>query len=55
MDTFEAHRHCLSPSCSPCLTEGDHTRNGLEGKLATEPSCPAPRYTKERLSDYTTE
>src|SRR5262249_7483495 len=38
MRSFEADRHVSLPHVVPLVMEGDHTANGLKGKLATKPT-----------------
>src|SRR5215510_4497503 len=42
MRSFETDRHVSLPHVVPLVIEGDHTANGLKGKLATKP--PGSRY-----------
>jgi hypothetical protein len=37
MRSFETDRHVSLPHVVPLVMEGDHTANGLKGKLATKP------------------
>jgi hypothetical protein len=46
MRSFETDRHVSLPHVVPLVMEGDHTANGLKGKLATKPekeAAPLPK------------